>query len=76
MKYKTYLQLYVWTVNYQYNNNNVKKLLTAIAIIGMVVGANAQEAKELGELQKVIEVGSSKSILYTNAQQWASANDP
>lgn len=50
--------------------------LTAIAIVGVVLGANAQEVKELGELQKVVEVGSNKSILYTNAIQWASANDP
>ncbi len=53
-----------------------KTLLTAIAILGVVLGANAQEVKELGELQKVIEISSNKSILYTNAQQWASANDP
>lgn len=53
-----------------------KFLLTTVAIIGMVLGVNAQEVKDLGELQKVIEVGSNKSTLYTNAQQWASANDP
>ena len=53
-----------------------KFLFTMIAFVAMAVGANAQAIKKLGELEKVVEVSVNKSVLYTNALQWASSNDP
>jgi hypothetical protein len=54
-----------------------KIIFSLLAVLLLFVGANAQnEAPTIGELEKVVNVSLSKSLLFTNAQQWASANDP
>jgi len=55
----------------------MKKVLLLLAIACMTTfGAIAQEIKPIGELEKVVETKLNKSALFTNAQQWASSNDP
>lgn len=54
----------------------MKKVLLLCLAFMATLGAMAQEIKPIGELEKVIETKSNKSALFTNAQQWASSNDP
>ncbi|WP_172915528.1 DUF4468 domain-containing protein [Capnocytophaga canimorsus] len=54
----------------------MKKIILLLFTVLSAFISVAQEERHLGELESIIEINLSKSLLYNNAQQWASTNDP